>query len=217
MKYVILGTLIVVSLIHIIGLFFSNYKIKAITKPLIVPLILGFYLLSTQNVNWLIFAALACGWLGDIALLFKTKKGMVAGAFLFLFEQIILVVAIALIVNFSKISLFYVITLPIIYITCAIVFHFIFIRKYQKGTIFTLSNLYLASNGIANAFALVYALSNPTLKAAILFAGTTLFFISDAILIYSRLTKKMNLDPKHIFIMITYILAQTAIVISFIL
>jgi len=216
MKYVVLGALGLVTIIHLVGLFLRNYKIKAITKPLLIPLILGYYLLATQQINWIIFAALACGWVGDIILLIRTRKGMVTGAGFFLIEQILLILGIALMVNFSKVNLALLICVPLIYIAVSIGYHFTFIHQYEKGKVFCLSCLYLSANGLASAFAFFNMLSHAGLNSAILYAGTTLFFISDAILIYSRLTKKTNLDPKHVFIMFTYILAQFAIVLSFI-
>lgn len=218
MQYVLLGTLGVVTIIHIIGLLLGSFKIKAITKPLLVPLILGYYLIAAKQINWLIFAALAFGWLGDIFLLNKTHKFLTIGAFLFFIEQVLLITSFSLLIDYSKVSIGFLVGAPILYIGCSFLYHFVFIRKYQQhGSTFWLSLIYLSTNALTSTFALFYMLSNACLATAILYAGTTLFFVSDAVLIYGKLTKKTNLDPKGVFIMISYILAQLAIVLAFIL
>lgn len=60
-------------------------KLKVLTKPLLVPLIILFYLTSAVQINWLIVSALFFGFLGDFSLLWGSKKIFFAiGLFAFL-------------------------------------------------------------------------------------------------------------------------------------
>jgi len=45
-----------------------------LTKPLLMPLLLAFYLTGAARVNWLVAAGLACGFVGDVLLMLPGEK-----------------------------------------------------------------------------------------------------------------------------------------------
>ena len=113
--YISLALLIVVSGIHIFSLVKRDYKLKSITKVFILPLIISFYLCATKEINWLVFSALVCGWVGDIILIPKMKTAVAIGGWVFLTGQILMTVAIILKINMVNASLAMLIVLPIIF------------------------------------------------------------------------------------------------------
>ena len=207
-KYVSLGLLIVLSIVHIISLCIQNRKMKSITKIFILPLIISFYLFSVSTINWLLLSALICGWIGDLILIPRNKKVMTIGGIFFGAEQVLLATTLAMKIAYQNISIALPIVIPFLYAIFTFIYLWFFLKKHVKTPTFIIGNAYLMSNGVTNAMAMCLLISNPCLNTALIFVGTTCFYLSDMILIYSRMTGSKKLDPKHIFVMITYIIAQ---------
>lgn len=207
-KYVSLALLIVLSIVHIFSLCIENRKLKSITKVFILPLIISFYLFSTKNINWLLLSALICGWIGDIILIPKNKTVVTVGGFFFGAEQVLLAVTLGMKISYQNISIVLPIVIPLFYSAFACVYSWFFIKKYVKTPLFCIGVSYSIANGITSSMAMCLLISNPCLNNSLIFVGATLFFVSDMILIYIRMSGNKKIDPKHIFVMITYIIAQ---------
>lgn len=215
-QYLSLSLLIVISIIHIFALFKRNRKLKSITKVFLLPLIILFYCFSTKEINWLIFTAFVCGWIGDLILIPKNKIVVPIGGIFFFAEQVILAVALGCIIDYSNIALAWVIVIPIIYAILATTLTTLGIKKSVKLPIFLFGTLYLIVNGITSAMALCLLISTPNILTGLVFLGATCFFVSDTILGYVRMTENPKFDQRHIVIMITYIIAQFLLSIGFI-
>ncbi len=61
--------LIVFAAAHLIGEALKSMPVRYITKPFLMPSLALYYITSAVEVNWLVIAALVCGWLGDIFLM----------------------------------------------------------------------------------------------------------------------------------------------------
>ena len=57
------------SVLHLVSLLIKQGLFKAITKSLLMPLLLGMYIFGAQNIFWPVAAALVLGWAGDVFLL----------------------------------------------------------------------------------------------------------------------------------------------------
>lgn len=69
---------ILLSLIHLIGLFMENSTIDMVTKPLLMPSLLFYYLTTTQKspLNTYISIALVFSFLGDTLLMFVEQNDL---------------------------------------------------------------------------------------------------------------------------------------------
>lgn len=84
MKYALVLVFIIVSVLNVYSQKTSekgsvNYWLKTITKPLLMPLIMAIYLSFTDHIESLLLVAFTFGWLGDIALMLhiNTHRGAV--------------------------------------------------------------------------------------------------------------------------------------------
>lgn len=84
---------ILLSLIHLIGLFLENSTIDMVTKPLLMPSLLFYFLGTTTKtpLNSYIAAALVFSFLGDTLLMFQGQNGLffLAGLVSFLIAHIV--------------------------------------------------------------------------------------------------------------------------------
>ncbi len=94
-EYIFLVIFFIVAVIEIFGEFKDNDKIIYITKPLLMPLLILFYIFgvieatSIARVDWLIIVALIGGMGGDVFLMLKDEdKWFLPGMGSFLINQI---------------------------------------------------------------------------------------------------------------------------------
>lgn len=197
-------------LLHLGTCFFKKEKLRKISKVFIIPfLMVG--LLITKTYNLFLYAGLILGWIGDIFLLFANRKQFfIIGAISFALGHIAYIIA-TLRIFIEKFSLT---DIPIwAYITlsiCAVAFLLLTFLKTKKhlGKLAFLMAFYF--------YILVIAiLTGIVTDMYLLSIGFAVFVISDSILSINKYFRPIKRD--HFFIMSTYILAQTLIVISFML
>ena len=73
----------VFSLIELGATKFNANKVRYVSSPILIPLLILFYVSHVQNKNWLIIAALGFGFLGDIFMLWQEKEVLVISNFKF--------------------------------------------------------------------------------------------------------------------------------------
>lgn len=208
---------IVFIIIFIINLYADSYKkqaLKVMTKPLLVPLIILFYLTSGAHINYFVVAALFFGFLGDLSLLWSSRKIYFAiGLFEFLIGHMFYILAFLQSVQYFKVvpAWYFIFLIPYAVYGCAIL----------KAINITMNNMkvpavvymcailmmsFTSSWRIWNGFDLQFFLP---------FLGSLFFIASDSILAYNSFdTPGKNYETS---IMITYILAQLLIVAGFLI
>ena len=99
-EYIFLVIFFIVAIIEIFGEFKENTKIIYITKPILMPLLILFYIFgvieatSIARVDWLIVVALIGGMGGDIFLMLKDEdKWFLPGMGSFLINQIFYIIS----------------------------------------------------------------------------------------------------------------------------
>ena len=94
MRFLFLGLLIIATVWHLIESWRDNIRRRKFTKPFLIPLILLYYVTSTDHLIWFLVLALIFSWLGDVFLVFDFGRGgdfFVAGNICFiLYEQIVM-------------------------------------------------------------------------------------------------------------------------------
>ena len=183
----------------------SKATFRLLTKPILMPVLILFYLLSGGDNNW-VYLALIGAWAGDIALLKFSQKAFITGLVSFLAGHIAMVFAIYGLIP---------ITAEIPWSTIAIaklsiaIGAFWYLKPYLgslKPAVLVYC-LVLASKGIV-AMGLLLALnSSATLMVA---AGALIFMLSDLLLAINRFAAPIK--KAHLWVMSTYTTAQALIV-----
>jgi uncharacterized membrane protein YhhN len=208
----LLGAYFLILTLEIFALLTGNSQLEYFSKPLLMPVLILYYAVGTRNLRrakWLIIAALAFSWLGDILLLVdkQTKSFFIYGLIAFLTAHI-----------------FY-------------IFYFLKIRQenriekspnkliFAAIAAYSLALFAFIAPNVKNLLApvAVYALIISTMLAVsvtafdfgkqnfgkISVAGTLLFIVSDSILAINRFAAPFEYAP--VFVMLTYALAQLSI------
>jgi len=99
-EYIFFALFFIFAIIEVFGEYKDNDKIVYITKPLLMPMLILFYIFgvidisSIANVNWLIVVALVGGCAGDIFLMLKDEeKWFLFGMGAFLINQLFYILA----------------------------------------------------------------------------------------------------------------------------
>lgn len=101
---------------------------RIITKPLLIPLLFGYYVLSASEVMFLVALALAFGWLGDVLLLGKKEIWFIAGLAAFLTGHIMYILVFISDINASRLQ-------PLELVSAVILLHSISPTAARAGTI----------------------------------------------------------------------------------
>lgn len=196
--------------VHLLFSFLEKEKLRKITKVLIMPLlILGLFLYNVEN--YLIYLGLFSGWIGDMFLLNnKQKRYFVIGTLCFVFGHIAYILAVIrlYIINHGVTDQLIHYLFVILIIAIILLLFAYFKMKKKLGKLAYLGSTYFTI--IIGGFVLSFLLQKPLLSL-----GFGFFIISDILISTFRFSKKVK--RSHFYIMITYLLAQTLIALSFIL
>lgn len=191
-----------------------NQKLKILTKPLLVPLIILFYLISATHINWLILAALFCGFIGDISLLWGSIKPLFTlGLLAFLAGHLFYTAAFLQSTEYLSIVPAWVFLLLIPYILYSI-FILKLLKPGLKNMVLPVS-IYMCAISLMSFSSACRIWNGFTLPNLLPFIGSLSFIASDSVLAYSSFNSPR--ENYETFIMATYILAQCLITAGFIL
>lgn len=201
---------IILSCFHIFSIVKSNKLYRNITKPLLMPMLIIFYLFSTCSPNWLIVCALIFGFLGDIFLMGNGNLFM-AGLVSFLIGHAFYIIAFLQAISLSKMSfIFYLLLIP--YLIYGML---IFKKLFPHLKSMRIPALLYITVILAMSFvSLLSILSTNDLKFLLPFLGSILFICSDTMLSFNKFKEKVH--KREVYVMLTYISAQLLIVLGFI-
>lgn len=212
MRFIFLLLFLIASVLNVI---FSKKEDKIgirYTKPVLMPLLIIFYLSSSSKPNYLIAAALCAGFLGDVFLIDEDKeKFVLRGMGAFLTGHILYITAFLgdSILMKGLPSWVYFCTFP--YIAAGLLYLDLLFPLIKSIKVPSL--LYMVVVFLMSYMSLTRLTVVPFLSFLTVFLGTLLFIISDTMLAYEMFSdsKKKN---EH-YVMSTYILAQFLIVVGF--
>jgi uncharacterized membrane protein YhhN len=208
LKLIFLMILGVVSLVYLVTLFFKDSIFQYILKGCLAPLILAVYVFGADKILLPIVLALVFGWLGDVLLikisnLLRFRLGLAS----FLIGHIFYII-----IMFTYAQPFNVLYLiiSVVVAICYGIFIFKIIQptKEMKIPVIAYETILLTMT----IFALQLFLAQGGLFGVLVFAGSICFVASDSMLAYETFRKK----KLSVFIMITYIVAQTLITLGFV-
>jgi len=190
----------------------NRIKLRYFTKPLLVPLLILFYIISANKVNQLVIFALIFCFLGDFFLLFAQKKLLfIAGLLSFLAGHIFYTIIFLKTTSFLSIipGWFYFLLIPYIWYGISI---FNKLNPYlhsMKIPVIAYLNVILFMSFAS--FTRIWAIKGFSFWLP--FAGSIMFIASDTLLAFRNF--KYRVPKGWISVMIFYIFAQLLIIFGF--
>jgi len=187
-------------------------KLKVLTKPLLVPLIILFYLTNAVHINWFIVSALFFGFLGDVSLLWGSKKmffviGLLAFLVGHLFYTLVFLQSIQ---YFAVVPIwFFIFLIPYILYGYAI----LRILRPNLNEMIVPVVIYMCVILMMSFTSTCRVWNGFTLQFILPFIGSLFFIVSDSALAYNSFNEPQK--NYETLIMFTYILAQVLIVAGF--
>ena len=187
-------------------------KLKVLTKPLLVPLIILFYLTNAVHINWFIVTALFFGFLGDVSLLWGSKKiffviGLLAFLVGHLFYTLVFLQSIQ---YFAVIPIwFFIFLIPYILYGYSI----LRILRPNLNEMLVPVVIYMCVILMMSFTSTCRVWNGFTLQFILPFIGSLFFIVSDSALAYNSFNEPQK--NYETLIMFTYILAQVLIVAGF--
>lgn len=189
----------------------QNRILRYIFKSLYMPSLIVLYLLAAPKPNVLIILAMVFGWIGDVFLLGRHHWNVLGGITSFGLGHICYIAG--MLSTRPGLHLTAIISVVWIALCLILVRHFLIPHAPKRLMIPAICYATLLSGTSATALYLSFVSFN----AAYLLAafGGLMFMLSDGLLAYNMFGKKTVLG--NFFVMVTYVLAQTALAAGFIL
>ena len=203
------------ALVHLYASFTKNKTLRAISKPILMPTLLAFYLSNATSPSIYVVMALIFSWLGDLFLIPKGIKYFTFGGISFMISHIFFILAYSMGENvFGNDWYIYAIFGALFVVITFIVF--INLRKSLKKPLQIPIGGYLLLNGAMNCFAIFRLFGSTTIANGITVIGALLFFISDVILFFVRFDKNCKIKT-HFWVMIAYLAGEFLIILGLLL
>lgn len=212
----LLTAFILAALVHLCACLAGYETLKRITKPLLLPLLLAFYLLSAGTTDWLAVPALLFGFLGDVALGLprpahengRSDPFLLAGLSAFLLGHLFYIAV--FLRGMAAPPPLWTVSAAVCLALALFLIVFRSLRAHM-GDLMLPGTAYLL---VLLAMACTAAVSGLAAGAPVRILGGALFVASDYILARSILLGKARYTD--FFVMLTYIAAQSALTASLI-
>ena len=186
--WIILGFFLFLTFVHLIGEFLIEKKkltkrtIRYLTKPLLIPLLLVFYVVQNPNISWWLVAALIGGFLGDVFLMIpdpnKTQKWFRFGLISFLFGHIFYIVTYSIYAYNYPLFKWWVVFLILPFIVAALFLYPVLTKNTGKMTIpVTVYLIVICFMGISTSFLIIPMESYPLSWEAMYMGGIILTYV----------------------------------------
>ena len=196
------GLFIGVALAHVIGKFCHLPDLSNWTKPLILALLLLFYLNATVEKMRLYIGAVLFSLLGDILLIFDGELNFILGLLSFLTAHILFILIVLKGLPKSALKSKLGVLIPFAVVCLGL----ILFLKDSLGEMLIPVAVYATVISVFGAISLLNYVLNTSRKTLTLFIGSLFFLISDSVLAIDKFHEPNEVFPA--IIMITYILAQ---------
>jgi uncharacterized membrane protein YhhN len=208
MSYVLLTAYVVMSVMHLYYSWVEDKKGRAWTKPFLLVLLLGYYVLSCDKPSIVLLLALLTSWLGDVLLILHGHGWFAAGGISFMFSHFLFIVVYTENIGFENAPWLIVVPLALLYygVSAKIIS---MLWPYAPKKMRAVMYVYLLANSTMNVFAFLQLLTSRRLGALVAYLGALLFFISDCCLFLVRYYKKKPVVFKgHFTVMLTYLAGE---------
>lgn len=212
MKKISLIVLFVIILFaDLFAVYTNNESLRFITKPLLIPLLIAFFIFQTNGFastlkKWIILALLF-SWAGDVLLMFELTNGnfFIFGLVAFLIAHIFYILFYEYVIRLEGLERNYLFFIPVLIYYASL----IYILSPHLGEMKLPVRIY----GAVISYMLIQALHTSKIKskeaAWLMITGAVLFIISDSILAINKFYEPLQYSG--IAIMLTYGIAQLLI------
>ncbi|MEX2684543.1 MAG: lysoplasmalogenase [Candidatus Sigynarchaeota archaeon] len=203
----------IASLCNILGHLKESKPMVFVSKPLLVPFIICFYVSLVTAFDPLIVLALAFGCGGDVCLLFRktNPKAMIFGLLSFMIGHVFYIVSFGISTRFFSNAQWWFMLLVTPYVIVAIGM-FKMLEK-DLGKMKGAATAYMGILLAMSVFALSRLFTAPPTSACVTWLGSLSFIVSDAVLAVEYFKLKREI-LHHTVVMATYIVAQLLIVVG---
>lgn len=217
LAYIFLALFVISSAVHLYHSWKDDSKKRAITKPMLLIFLLLYYIFAAKNPSWILVAALATSWLGDVLLIPKGNAWFTAGGISFLISHLTFIAVYVPSIDFTAVKWYIVIPAAAVYLAIALKI-ILSVKKNTPKIMVVPMYLYLIANSTMNIFALMQLLTNMSLAALIAYIGAVFFFASDCTLFLVRYHDNKDIIYKrHFTVMLTYLLGEFLITLGILL
>ena len=206
--YVFLILYLIAAALNLAGTLKNNKLLFGVTKPaLLLLLCLYCFFRTSPTPDWLLIAALAACWLGDVLLMLKGDLWFTVGGVSFFAGHVLLIFIFARQTSLADAPLAVLIPAAALYAAAAS----LVMARAGKGAprIMRIPMfMYLLCNAVTNLFALARMTGSFGIWSVLSYVGALLFFLSDCILFLLRYdTERTCFFKSGFFVMLTYISA----------
>ena len=212
MKHVFLGVFVLAAAVHLWASRRENRRVRNISKPFLLPSLLGFYVLGARSPAAAIILALVFSWLGDVLLIPRGVRWFTAGGIAFMVSHAFFILGYSRDVDFARIPAALIAGLALLFLAAA-VWVFRRLRPHLPRALFYPMFFYLLLNGAMNCFSIFRCITVPSAAAVTTAVGAVLFFVSDCTLFFVRFHKESRWKT-HFPVMLTYLLGELLIVLG---
>jgi|SRR6188474_2532092 uncharacterized membrane protein YhhN len=202
---------LIILFIDIAAVYFKNESLRYISKPLLIPLLIVYFIFNTRPYlsplkRWIVLA-LVFSWAGDVLLMFESMSPdfFIPGLVAFLIAHIFYILFYESIIRHENLKKNYWWFIPVLIYYVSI----IYILSPHLGDMKLPVRIY----GIVISYMLIQALQTAMIKnavaAGLMIAGSVLFITSDSLLAINKFHG--SFEYVGIAIMLTYGIAQLLI------
>jgi len=191
-----------ISIIHIISIIVNNEGVRVFTKPLMLFLLVLFYISSVEVVNKAFLIALSFSLLGDVFLISNSEMNFMFGLASFLTAHILYIIVVFKQLKESVLRDKIKAATPFVFV----LFGLIYLLINNLGEMLIPVIVYGLVISIFGTVSLLNYLIEKSKKSLLLFIGSLFFILSDSILAINKFHEPKLFYP--VLIMTTYIVAQ---------
>ena len=195
--------------INIISILHEKNVVRIVSKICLIPVLLVYYFIKSDDPSLIIMLALAFSWSGDILLINPQKIRLYAGVLNFFIAHILYVFVFFVLISDFNILIFVISLLLILSVEYLILLK-INIPNTHKFPVF----IYGIALGLVIVITLQVFVSHKNIIGILPLIGSVLFFVSDSVLLYFNTIRKMTKNALA-FVMLSYGIAQACIVAGF--
>ena len=193
---------VIVSIIEIIAEFFNDVQLIWIFKPMLIPLLLAFYVVKSKKVNLVFVLSLLFSWIANLIFISKETNDILLGSFFFLvYRSLIIYLVFKLVKLPTKIPLILG-SIPFLFIYTTVCF-LSFEVMGNSILVFIMHSLFIVFLG---GYSLGSFIITPSRSNLYLFVSTMLFAVSQFVFVlkfYSRYDYLL-----HSVAMLLFVVAQ---------
>jgi len=212
--FILFGLFVATSIVELVFAFIEKESARRIVKPFLMLFLMLACWLALPTHNFIV-ASLICALIGDILVVVPNKKCFPLGVVFFFFGHIFYIIEVCANLLHGNLSTSQIIVIIAMFVVIFVSSFMLIFRKIAENKPLGLGmSLYFATL-LSVLPTMCIATANFGYFMGLSIAGSVFFIASDSLLMYCKYFKKIK--RHHFYIMITYLIAQSLIVLGFVL